>query len=588
MRVDIIGGGPAGLFLSTLLRRDGVADVRVYERNEPDASAGWAVVFPEGSLDELSKVDSEAFEAIERAGMSWSKVEIRYRDARYLVEGNRFHGIGRDALLSALRERATALGVGLHYGHRVSDLADHSGADLVVGADGLNSFVRGQREAEFGPRVELGSFWYGWFGVEAAAPTFAYIFVDTEWGLFQGYVYPSGQSWSSLIIYVSEETWQSSGLSGMSVEESTAFCERVFADHLDGKPILRRGPVWSRFRHLRCDTWHTDDVVLIGDAAHTAHWSIGSGTRLAIEDAIALAAQLRAQPARIPDALAMYEKVRRDRVEQFQGAGRLSERYFDNVVRYLDYAPIQFAYQLTARSWRIGFGDIARRDPDFIRRFNAWFHSRATGTPTTIAPSPVFAPADIGGLRAANRVVTTGPAEGAGLVLGGPPAPGTLTAAVVTADRLAAGLAAARDTGHQLALLDLSEHPVAGLLADPPRDALSVLRAQWPAEHPVGVVLGLAAGCDSEPGTAAAVALARTLEAAGMAVVLLGPAAGEPPPAGQVLQAADAVRNETGLVVVVDDGMRTLDAADTAIATGRADLCVLHFGSTDSETGETR
>jgi anthraniloyl-CoA monooxygenase len=563
VRVDIIGGGPAGLFLSTLLRGDGVDDVRVYERNEPSASAGWAVVFPEGSLTELSKVDPQAYEAIERAGTSWTKVETRCRDSRYLVEGNRFHGIGRDALLTVLRERATTLGVQLHYGHQVTDLADHAGADLVVGADGLNSFVRAQHEASFGPHIEQGSFWYGWFGVESSAPTFAYIFVDTEWGLFQGYVYPSGQSWSSLIIYVSEETRQRSGLSTMDVEESLRFCERVFAAHLDGNPIQRRGPVWSRFRHLRCDSWHTDDVVLIGDAAHTAHWSIGSGTRLAIEDAIALAAQLRAQPDSIPDALAMFEKLRRGRVEQFQDAALLSERYFDNVERYLDYAPIQFAYQLTARSWRISFADIARRDPEFIRRFNAWFHGQATGTPTAIAPSPAFAPMTIGELRLANRVVTTVPTEGAGLTLDVPPT-GQPAAAVVTT----ANLAAARDAGYQLALLDLSTHSLAELAG---------LRAQWPAGQPIGVVLGLAAGCDSVAGTAATVELARLLDRSEVDAVLLRPAAEDPPRPGQVLQVADAVRNETNLAVIVDDGLRTLDAADTAIAAGRADLCVLHL-----------
>ncbi|MGW5051309.1 FAD-dependent monooxygenase [Actinokineospora sp. NPDC004072] len=582
MRVDIIGGGPAGLFLAGLLRRDGfVDDVRLYERNEPDDSAGWAVVFPEGSLDQLSKVDRGVFEGIERAGMSWTEVEIRCRDSRYLVEGNRFHGIGRDRLLSVLRERAVELGVQIHYGHQVTDLAEHADADLVVGADGLNSVVRAAHAEQFGPRVEHGEFWYGWFGIEVAQPTFAYIFVETEWGLFQGYVYPSGQSWSSLIIYVSEDTWQRSGLAGMDVDESLRFCERVFADHFDGKPIQRRGPGWTRFRHLRCDSWHTDDVVLIGDAAHTAHWSIGSGTRLAIEDAIALADQLRAQPTDIPDALATYEKVRRQRVEQFQDAALLSERYFDTVRRYLDFEPIQFAYQLVARSWRITFADIAKRDPDFIRRFNAWFHSRATGQPVDIAPSPVFAPTSIGGLRLANRIVTTVPTAGAGLVLGAPAGAGQAAAALVGADGLEAALAAAQ-ADHQLALLDLTARPVADLLADPPTADLARLRAHWPADRPVGAALGLAAGCDAAADTA--VELARVLAGAGLDVVLLGPAAEDPPSRpGQVVQVADAVRNETGLAVIADDGLRTLDAADTAVAAGRADLCVLRFESSEGE-----
>jgi anthraniloyl-CoA monooxygenase len=584
MRVDIIGGGPAGLFLSTLLRRDGfVEDVRLYERNEPSDSVGWAVVFPEGSLDALSKMDHGVFESIERAGMSWTKVEIRCRDSRYLVEGNRFHGIGRDALLNILRQRATDLGVQLHYGHQVTDLAEHADADLIVGADGLNSFVRNQLPEQFGPRIEHGQFWYGWFGIEAAQPTFAYIFVDTEWGLFQGYVYPSGQNWSSLIIYVSEETWERAGLSTMDVDESLRFCEQVFAAHLDGKPIQRRGPAWTKFRHLRCDSWHTDDVVLMGDAAHTAHWSIGSGTRLAVEDAIGLATQLRAQPDSIPEALAMYEKVRRVRVEQFQDAARLSERYFDNVQRYLDYEPIQFAYQLTARSWRITFADIAKRDPGFIKAFNAWFHSNATGTPTAIAPPPVFAPGSIGGLRLANRVATTVPTEGAGLVIGAPPVPGQPAAAVVSPGTLDADLATAQHAGYQVALLDLTGIPVAELVATPPAGELAGLRAQWPAGQPVGAVLGLSAGCDALPRTAEAVELAQVLELSDVDVVLLRPDAGDPPQPGQVLQVADAVRNETGLAVIVDDGLRTFDAADTAIAAGRADLCVLRFDLSDAE-----
>jgi anthraniloyl-CoA monooxygenase len=576
MRIDVIGGGPAGLVLSTILRRDGVEDVRVYERAEPDASAGWAVVFPEGSLDQLAGVDRGVFEAIERAGVSWTKVEIRRAESRYLVEGNRFHGIGRDALLGILRERATGLGVRIHYGHRVTDLADHAAADLIVGADGFNSVVRAQHEGAFGPTVEHGEFWYGWFGVESARATFSYLFVDTEWGLFQGYVYPSGQSWSSLIIYVSPETWQRSGLSTMDIEESLLLCERVFAAHLDGRPILRRGPTWTRFRHLRCASWHTDNLVLLGDAAHTAHWSIGSGTRLAVEDAIALAAQLRAQPDRIPDALAMYEKVRRDRVERFQDAALLSERYFDTVRRYLDFEPIQFAYQLVARSWRITFGDITKRDPDFSRRFSAWFHGGAGDRPVELAPTPAFAPVTVGGLPLANRIVTTRPCAGAGLVLGGPPAQGRSAAVLVGAARLAEQLTSA--VGYGMALLDLTARPVADLLANPPVGTLATLRACWPLGRPVGVLLSLAAGCDTAQGTAAALALAGLLGESEMDVVLLRPSAGNDRPApGAVAQVADAVRNEAGLTVVVDDGIATIDAVDTLVAAGRADLCVLRF-----------
>ncbi len=584
MRVDIVGGGPAGLMLSTTLRRHGVAeDVRVFERDDPGSATGWGVVFPEGALNRLSTVHPDLGEALHHAGVTWTPVQARVHRTRWTIEGNRFLGIPRDTLLRILRDDAVEHGVELTFGHRVTDPADHVGADLLVGADGINSVVRRRLEHRFRPRIEHGSFHYGWFGVELTLTSFTYLFVDTEWGLFQGYVYPSGDAWSSLIIYVSEATWIRSGLVDLDVDASLRLCERVFAEHLEGRPILRRGPTWSRFRHLRCASWHTDDVVLIGDAAHTAHFSIGSGTRLALEDALALTDELREERDDLPRALARYEQRRRDRVERVQDTARLSERYFDTVRRYLDFEPIQFAYQLVARSWRISFADIARRDPAFIRRFNGWFHSRATGTPTEVAPSPAFAPARIGATTLANRVVTTSRVPGAGLVIDTRVAcaPDRGAAIRLPAERLAEELPRAADAGYTLGLLDLGAVTAARPRARLPHPAVAELRESWPDERPIGVVLAFADGCDSAANTADVVALARELVAGGVDVLLLEPTRDDPPAPGRVLQVADAARNDGGAAVVVDDHLGTLDALDTAVAAGRCDLGVLRFDPSD-------
>jgi anthraniloyl-CoA monooxygenase len=629
MRVDIIGGGPAGLFLSILLRRDGIADdVRLFERYPATATYGWGVVFPEGALTELARADPPSHAAITRAGTTWTPVEIRYQGTRRRVNGNSFHGVPRTALLAILRDTASTLGVQLNYQHPVTDLADHAAADLVVGADGVNSVVRRSYPEGFGPQVEHSAFRYAWFGVDRVFTDFTYIFRDTEWGLFQGYCYPSGRSWSSMIIYLSEQTWERSGLAGADEQQSVRLCEQVFAADLAGGAILANGSPWANFAHLTCRSWQHGNAVLVGDAAHTAHWSIGSGTRLAIEDAIALAGELAglAGPGDLPAALTRYELARREKVERFQAAARRSERYFENLHRYFHFEPIQFAYQLMVRSWRITHDDIARRDPAFAASFDAWFHSRATGRVTHLAPSPAFAPLRVGGLELRNRVVTEDGTPGSGLAIrraGCPGADGRLE--LPPADLPAAGpdesVAAIRvpplstldgyprlagqalAAGYAMVVLDLAGQPLSALADGAPQQALAALRAAWPVGRPVGVALAVGGPGPTEP--AAAAALARSLAAAGADLVLLeapddraatglpgqppGPAGTDGPAASPasadgsgaaaggtlVVQVADAVRNDAGLPVVLAGAAETLNDIDTVIAAGWADFCVL-------------
>jgi anthraniloyl-CoA monooxygenase len=580
MRVDIVGGGPAGLFLALLLRRDGIAgDVRVYERHPAETTYGWAVVFPEGALDALRQAAPEVFAEIIDAGTTWTPVEIRYRDTRMRVNGNSFHGIPRTALLGILQRAAHAAGVELHFGHQVTDVSAHRDADLLVGADGVHSVVRQAYEEVFRPRIEPSRFRHIWYGVERAFPDFTYVFRETEWGLFRAYCYPSGRSWSSLIVHLDEETWQRSGLSRMDEAESVRFCEKVLSADLDGGTVLANGSSWVRFPNLHCDTWHHDNVVLIGDAAHTAHWSIGSGTRLGIEDAIALAAQLRAHPDEPSRALAAYQSARWSTAAKFQRASRLSERYFENVDRYLDFAPIQFAYQLMARSWKVTHADIARRDPDFVARFDGWFHGQATARRADIGPSPAFAPLRLGALELRNRVVSADDRSGFGLVLRHADRPtgegfDSPSAVRLGADVDAEAVAGALTAGHRLAL---AEPPGPG---ESPASAVARLRALWPADLPVGVVLPVDPTDEVGHQERQLSAAAEAAVAAGAQVALLEPAprstvATASEVAVRMVQAADAVRNVAGLPVIVAGAVRTLNEIDTIVAAGWADCCVL-------------
>ncbi|RPK24627.1 putative tryptophan hydroxylase VioD [Streptomyces sp. ADI91-18] len=576
MRVDIIGGGPGGLLTAVLLRRLGVADdVRVFERHEADTTYGWGVVFPEGALDQLAKAAPDIHAAVVAAGTTWTHVDVRHQGFRRRVNGNRFHGIARATLLGILQRAAAEAGARLTFGHAVESLDAHEGADLIVGADGVRSVVREAHRDRFLPEVKESEFVYAWFGTERVFDDFTYVFRDTPWGIFRAYVYPSGQPWSSLIVHASPEAWEKSGLSGMDEAASARLCEQIFAQDLEGAPILSKGSPWMRFPHLSCATWHHDNIVLIGDAAHTAHWSIGSGTRLAVEDAIVLAGELATRQDTLTGALARFEEVRRPQVRKFQTAARRSERYFEKMPRYLDFEPDQFAYQLTARSWKITHSDIARRDPEFIARYDGWFHSRAAGTPVEVAPSPAFAPLRVGPLVLPNRIVSLTGARGAGLSLvtasdlhnlpaapdGGNPA--GLRVPVLDGPEEYSGLAErALAAGYAMVVMDLGHDTEAGLTA------LKGLRGHWPADRPVAVALPAPRATDDAGealDAAELVELAGRLATAGSDALLVD---GVP--------LADALRNEARITVLVDAASRSRDDVDTVVAAGWADACVLH------------
>jgi len=416
MRVSIVGAGPAGLYLAILLKKaDRDIEVGVVERNPPDATFGWGVVFSEETLGALRDADQETYLAITDTFARWDRVDIRYRGRVLRSQGHSFSAIARKRLLEILQRRCFSLGVDLTFGVEVDEEPD--GADLVVAADGVNSLFRGAHERELGTSVEPEGCKYVWFGTDLVFDAFTFIFRDTEHGLFQVHAYPFDERTSTFIVECPEPTWRRAGLDGLGEEESLAFCEQLFARDLQGHELLSNRSLWLDFPKVVNKVWHHGRTVLLGDAAHTAHFSIGSGTKLAMEDAIALRNALERRSWDVEAALVDYELERQPVVERTQQAASESAAYFARVARYRDLEPIQFAFNLLTRSSRISHASLTVRDPAFTRALDAWF----TGATAVVAPPPMFAPLALRNLNLQNRAVVrpdTSPA-GAGLALSG-------------------------------------------------------------------------------------------------------------------------------------------------------------------------
>jgi anthraniloyl-CoA monooxygenase len=416
MRIEIIGGGPAGLYLAILLKKaDSAVDVRVVERNSRDATFGWGVVFSEETLGALRDADHETYLAITDTFARWDRVDIRYRGRILRSRGHSFSAIARKRLLEILQRRCLSLGVDLAFGVEVDAVPE--GPDLVVGADGANSHVRRAFEREFGTSVQAEGCKYVWFGTDLVFDAFTFIFRETEHGLFNVHAYPFDEQTSTFIVECPEETWRRAGLHELGEEESLAFCEKLFARDLEGRELLSNRSVWLDFPKVANEVWHHGPTVLLGDAAHTAHFSIGSGTKLAMEDAIALRDALVRRAWDVEPALVDYELERQPLVERTQQAASESAAYFARVAGYGELEPIQFAFNLLTRSGRISHASLTVRDPAFTRGLDAWF----TGKAATVAPPPLFAPLTLRDLELQNRAVVRpdAPAAGAGLVLSG-------------------------------------------------------------------------------------------------------------------------------------------------------------------------
>jgi anthraniloyl-CoA monooxygenase len=411
VRTTVLGAGPAGLYLSILLKKaDPRHEVTVVERNPPDATFGFGVVFSEETLGRLRDADEPTFTAITDAWASWTTIDVHFGGEVIRSHGHRFSAIRRTKLLGILQRRAQELGVEMRFEEEVADVAELPDADVVVGADGVNTLVG--RAADFGRSVAAYPTRFAWFGTDVALDAFTFAFVKTEHGVFQAHAYPFDEGTSTFIVEAREDTWKRAGLEGRTEEECLAFCQDLFAPVLDGHALLSNRSVWLAFNEVRCKDWSAGHTVLLGDAAHTAHFSIGSGTKLAIEDAIELAAALGRNDA-LKDALVEYELERRPIVERFQDAARQSAEYFEEVPRHMGLPPLQFAFNLLTRSGRIGHANLTLRDPRLVRKVDAFVAGR-----NALAPPPLFAPLELRGVKLRNRAVIRGLVPvGAGLCL---------------------------------------------------------------------------------------------------------------------------------------------------------------------------
>ncbi|HET9337824.1 MAG TPA: bifunctional salicylyl-CoA 5-hydroxylase/oxidoreductase [Casimicrobiaceae bacterium] len=421
-RILCIGGGPAGLYFGLLAKKaDPSRAVRVVERNRPYDTFGWGVVFSDQTLGNLEAADAPSAREITGAFNHWDDIDVHFRGRTITSGGHGFCGIGRKRLLNILQHRSEALGVELVFERPVADdvaEAEAFGADLVVASDGINSRIRERYASTYRPDIDLRQCRFVWLGTKKRFDAFTFAFVETPHGWFQAHAYQFDGDTSTFIVETPEATWKAAGLETMSQEEGIAFCERLFAPWLDGHALmsnathLRGSAIWIRFPRVVCGRWvhwashdgRSWPVVLMGDAAHTAHFSVGSGTKLALEDAIALSRAVDEGPD-LPAALERYEAARAVEVLKIQNAARNSTEWFENVRRYTALEAEQFAYSLLTRSQRISHENLRLRDAGYVEGVEAWYADRA-GAGAAARP-PMFTPFRLRGLTLPNRVVVS-------------------------------------------------------------------------------------------------------------------------------------------------------------------------------------
>ena len=413
MRIACIGAGPAGLYFAISMKlRDPSHDVRVFERNARGVTFGWGVVFSDQTVDNLHANDPVSAARISDSFAHWDDIEVHIGGECHRSSGHGFIGIGRKHLLDLLLARAEELGVVIAYDHECDpDPAAWTDYDLVIAADGINSRIRDFKPAAFGVEVDERANKFIWLGTPRQFDAFTFAFEQTDAGWIWAHAYRFAPDCSTFIVECSPATWAGLGFDTMDQAAVITRCEAIFARFLDGQPLLSNAAhlqgaaAWLNFRRIRCERWSDGNVILIGDAAHTAHFSIGSGTKLALEDAIKLAEVLNRPGLPLARALEEYQAERSLEVLKLQNSARNSTEWFETLDRYLDFEPWQFAYSLMTRSQRISHENLRLRDAEWLGQVERSFWQRATGTAKT-AP-PMFAPLSMRELRLENRIVVS-------------------------------------------------------------------------------------------------------------------------------------------------------------------------------------
>ncbi len=412
MRIVSIGGGPAGLYFSLLMKKAmPAADIVVMERNLPDDTFGWGVVFSDETLGNFEIEDPESMAKIRENFRYWGDIETHYRGEVLRSTGHGFCGLSRKKLLMILQERCRELGVELRFQTDVTDLdAVRKDADLVLAADGVNSAIRTRWAEYFQPTVDWRKCKFCWLGSDQTLRAFTFLFEPSAHGLFQVHAYPFEEGLSTFIVECREETWKRAGLDQASEADTVRFCEQLFAKQLGGHRLLSSRSLWRTFPTVSNERWSHENVVLMGDAAHTAHFSIGSGTKLAMEDAIALCQTFqRLGTSDVPRVLAAYEEARKGDVIRTQRAAQTSLEWFENAARYQGQDPQLFDFNLMTRSKRITYDNLKKRDPALVARATERFAEQA-GAPRASdgqAPAPIFTPFSLREMKLDNRMVVS-------------------------------------------------------------------------------------------------------------------------------------------------------------------------------------
>lgn len=410
MKIVAIGGGPAALYLGILMKEaDPANEITILERNRLDDTFGFGVVFSDATQNNLAAADPETYASLAHEFFHWDDIDIHYRGQVIRSGGHGFSGLSRRKLLENLGRRCKALGVCIEVGTEVKDPEVYRReADLVLGADGFYSTVRERYAQHFQPSMDERPNRFVWLGTTRPFPAFTFYFKRDKHGLWRVHAYQYEPGQSTFIVEATEQTWRSAGLDKASEDDTIKFCEALFKEELAGHRLLKNRSLWRNFVTIKNATWSHENVVLVGDAAHTAHFSVGSGTKLAIEDAIALAGALQREHG-VPDALAAYELERRPAVESLQRAAQVSLQWFEDTERYMDLEPLQFAFNLLTRSLRITHDNLRTRDPQFVKTVDSWFArtAKVVEVDEENPPPPMFVPFKLRDLMLSNRVVVS-------------------------------------------------------------------------------------------------------------------------------------------------------------------------------------